>query len=71
LAYIASSKQPGDDKGVGPDAFFALRQSLQELVLVRYGGPEPGILMDVDLKLAVRYFAIDWWLLRNRGSYLS
>jgi hypothetical protein len=71
LAYIASSKQAGDDKGVGPDAFFAVRQSLQGLVLVRYGGPEPGILMDVDLKLAVRYFAIDWWLLRNRGSYLS
>jgi hypothetical protein len=29
LDYIASSKHAGDDKGIDPDRFFALRQSLQ------------------------------------------
>jgi hypothetical protein len=71
LEYIDSLKQAGDGKRKGPDGFFAFRQSLQTAVLTRYSGPEPGILMDVDLELALRYFAIDWWLLTNADSYLN
>src|SRR6266508_351487 len=70
LDYIGSFKQAVDSKRNGPDAFFGLRQSLQTAVLTRYGGPS-GILMDVDLELALRYFAIDWWLLRNAGFFLN
>ena len=46
------------------DAVFRTRQRLQTMVISMHErNVEPGIMMDVDLELAVRYFAIDCHLL--------
>lgn len=49
---------------VDADAVFKTRQSLQTMVISMHDhNVGPGILMDVDLGLAVPYFAIDCYLL--------
>ena len=62
LALRNYAKHPSLDADA--DAVFRTRQSLQTMAIAMHERDVgPGILMDVDNELAVRYFAIDCHLL--------
>jgi hypothetical protein len=62
LALRNCAERPSIDADA--NAVFRARQSLQTRAIAMHKGDVgPGILMDVDNELAVRYFAIDYYLL--------
>jgi hypothetical protein len=63
-ALVRLSDVPPKPLDVDPDWMWRLRLHTQNRVLgVHERDVGPGILMDVDNELAVRYFSIDCWLL--------
>ena len=63
LQYLESAEARGYPVSA-VSALLSERFGIQTSILDRYApARKPGIMMDADLDLAVRYFTIDWWLL--------
>jgi hypothetical protein len=68
VAALRAAQAPGGEYDTDADSLFLARQKFQTLAISMHDRDVgPGITMDVDNELAVRYFAVDCWLLGQSG----